>query len=139
MKTNLDTKKTNLSPEELPTWWGVKKTEAEHQGDIDNFYFTFVPKWFTFINWLLALGVLNYVEARTTSLWVSVIYVVSFVFLFMFLQTSFYNFPFYKLLPSKLLRSKRVAFLFSLISAFAISLFIQLYLLNHIISELSIK
>lgn len=139
MKTNLDTKKTNITPEELHTWWRIKKTEVEHLDDIDNFFLTFVPKWFTFIGWLLALGVLNYVEARTTSLWVSVIYALSFVFLFMFLQTSFYNFPFYKLLPPELLRSRRVAFLFSLISAFAVSLFLQLYLLKHIIAELSIK
>ena len=139
MKTNLDTKKTNVAPEELATWWSVKKTESEHQDDIDNFYLTFVPKWFTFINWLLALGVLNYVETRTTSLWVKGIYAVSFIFLFMFLQTSFYNFPFYKVLPSGLLRSNRAAYLFSFIIAAALALFLQLYLLKHIIAELSIK
>lgn len=139
MKTNLHTKKTKVQHEELTTWWGVKKTEAEHQDNIDNFYLTFVPKWFTFISWLLALGVLNYVETKTTSLWVKGIYAVSFIFLFMFLQTSFYNFPFYKVLPSGLLRSKRTAYLFSFVIAAALALFLQLYLLKHIIAELSIK
>lgn len=125
--------------EKMPTWWSAKKTEAEWQKTIDYFFLNFTPKWFTFLGWLLILGVLKYIDLETDSRWISLIYGISFMTFFFFLQSAFYNFPFYKLLPEKFIISKRFAFVFSIVTAGALLIFIQVYLLEHIIARLAIR
>jgi len=137
--TNSAAKKLAKEEQKTSTWWGIKKTEADWQNAIDSFFLNFTPKWFTFLGWLLTLGVLKYFYQKTNSRGVSLLYGVSFITLLFFLQSTFFRFPFYKFLPSKFVSSERFAFGFSIIVAGILLFFLQVYLLDHLIKYLSTK
>ena len=42
------------------------------------------PKWFEMLEWLIILGLLQYVELKTKSYIILIVYVVSIIFLFMY-------------------------------------------------------
>ena len=128
-----------IKKRKISTWWNIEKTEVEWQKRIDHFFFNFTPKWFIFLGWLLTLGVLKYIDLQVNSKLVYFIYVFSSALIFFFLQSIFYNFPFYKLLPEKFIVSRRFAFVFSLATAGLLLIFIKVYLLENIISQFSIK
>ncbi len=138
--TNWLTKKLeNRQENRVSTWWDVKKTEAERIEDMDTFFLKYTPLWFEFIGWIILLGALKYIEQTSQSKWVGLIYILSFLGLYFYLQALLYNFPFFKFLPSKFIKSERFAFVFSITTA-GISLFIlHFYLLEKIITDLSTK
>lgn len=121
----------------LPTWWGVKKTEAECIEATDSFFLKYTPLWFKFIGWLILLGALKYIEQISHSKLVGLIYALSFLGLYFYLQALLYNFPFFKFLPSKFIRSERFAFIFSITTAALLLFLLQFYLLGKIITDLS--
>lgn len=140
MKFNRPTKKLEENRNKnISTWWNAKKTEAEWIEITDKFFLNIAPKWFTFISWLIMLGILKYIDQISESRWISLLYGISFMLMYFYLQSLLYNFPFYKLLPKKLVLSKRFASVFSIIFAGIILFFIYFFLLEKVIEQLAIK
>lgn len=123
----------------VSTWWDVKKTEAEWIEATDSFFLKYTPLWFKFVGWLILLGVLKYIEQASHSKLVGLIYALSFLGLYFYLQALLYNFPFFKFLPSKFIRSERFAFIFSITTAALLLFLLHFYLLEKIITDLSAK
>ncbi len=71
-----------------------KDTEAGWQKRLDKFWLAAAPKWFEWIGWLFLLGALKFVEKKTSNFTVTVISNVSYVLLFMYFQSHFYQFEF---------------------------------------------
>ncbi len=122
----------------MNTWWSIKRSEYEWTIVIDDFFVGFVPKWFSFIGFLLALGALKYVEQRSNSIAVDIVYVVTFFFLIFYLQALFYRFPFFKLLPVKFILYKSTKFYFSIVLAVA-SFYLTNLVINQVVNQLALK
>lgn len=71
--------------------FGSRKTELEWQKSIDKFYLTYIPKWFEFLNWIILLGIFNFLSSLTKDWRLNLIYIVSNLSLFFYLQSYFYN------------------------------------------------
>jgi hypothetical protein len=88
----------------------VKKTEAGWIDWMDKITFTNVPKWFDFIEWLFLLGAMSYLVEKTNSVYIKIIYAISYVFLSIyvfryFLSIDYILFPFIKSVKIQLLIS----------------------------------
>ena len=74
-----------------------KDSEAGWQKQVDKFWLSVTPKWFEWIGWLLIIGALSYVEQTTSNIAVKIIYIISFLFLWMYFQSFFFQFEFVNL------------------------------------------
>ena len=109
-----------------------KKTEYEWQSTLDKFWLSLTPKWFTWIGWVIVLGVLKYVNERTENMAISILHVASHIlfimyFIAFFYQLNFINIPFIK--------SEKISRLISILLSGSLGLGVLL-LLQSIIKEL---
>jgi len=138
--SNYPTKK--LGDDQRPyvsTCWDINKTEAEWIEATDSFFLKYTPQWFKFVGWLILLGVLKYIEQITRSKLIGLIYAFSFLGLYFYLQALLFNFPFFKFLPPRFIRARGFAFIFSITTAGLLLFLLHFYLLEKIITDLSIK
>lgn len=74
-----------------------KNSESEWQNKVDKLWLSAAPKWFEWVGWLLIMSVLSYVEQTTSNVAVSIIYLISFLLLWMYFQSFFFQFEFLNL------------------------------------------
>lgn len=115
--------------------FGAQKTEHEWQQAMDRFYLKYIPKWFDFLNWIVLLGIFHFLAEYTQDWKLKLIYTISIIGLWMFLQSYFFNIHLEGLPLMKNDRAKR---LFSLIIGGIISTGV-IILLNNIIPKISGK
>jgi len=115
--------------------FGAKKTEYEWQQAMDGFYLKFIPKWFDFLNWIVLLGIFHFLAEYTQDWKLKIIYAISMIGLWVFLQSYFFNIHLEGLPFMKKESAKR---LFSIIIGGMISTGVFI-LLNNIIPQISGK
>ena len=98
---------------------GAKKTEAEWQETIDDFWKRVTPLWFQWLEWLLILGVVAYLAKQTQTVVLKLVSGLSYAMLFLYLQALFYSVEFYGF---PLIKSERVRRIASLILSAALSI-----------------
>ena|SRR3989344_7038571 len=121
-----------------PSIWKLGKTEAEKQQVTDSFFLERTSNWFAFVSWLFVLGGLQYFVDRTHHWFIILLFVCSYGFLYFYLNAFLYNFPFYRLLPDKWVKSDRFAHVFSISAAGILWIFIFLSL-RTVIGVFSVK
>jgi len=75
----------------------IKDTEAGWQSRLDKFWLVTTPIWFEWISWLLIIGGLTFVSQKTLNISVKILTVLSYILLFMYFQSFFYQFEFINL------------------------------------------
>jgi cellulose synthase/poly-beta-1,6-N-acetylglucosamine synthase-like glycosyltransferase len=113
----------------------AKKTEAEWQKALDNFWVKATPRWFQWLGWLIILGAITFLSEQTKSLLLILVSGASYFMLFFYFQSFFFSlelsgFPFIK--------SERVRRLVSLIVSAFLSLFVW-YFMMSLVSEIQGK
>lgn len=68
-----------------------KKTEAEWQKTIDDFWLGFTPLWFDFLQWLLVIGAIGFASSITSNIYLRSINIFSYFALFSYLQSTFFT------------------------------------------------
>lgn len=136
---------THMSDQEnrKKSLWTLSK--PEHEAELihkqDSFFFRATPRWFEFVGWLLILGSLDYLSSQTKHWFVYFVYAlygISYLFLYFYLQSFLYNFPFYRFLPEKLVKSDKFAYRFSITVGF-ILLIITYFLLNSVVKLFAVR
>jgi hypothetical protein len=90
------------------SFFDEKLNENEKMDREDLFVMDFAPKWFTFVGWLLIVGVLEYLRIETNSHFVIVIlWAISYGILLWYINAILFNTHFYRLIPSKYLKNGR--------------------------------
>lgn len=74
--------------------FNTKKTEAEWIKWMDKTAIKYVPKWYEFLNWLVLLGLLNYLSETSGNVKLKLLYGISIAGMFYYLQSYFYSFEF---------------------------------------------
>lgn len=113
--------------------FGAEKTEYEWQEAADNFYLTYVPKWFNFLEWVVLLGVFHFLAWQLNNWVLKTIYAVSLFGFWFFLQSYFFNIH---IEGVPLIKSERAKRLFSLIMGGIISTGVFI-LTDNIVSQIS--
>jgi hypothetical protein len=121
-----------------PSFLALKKTDYEWIKTQDAFSLKWAPAWFDFIERLLILGALRYLEERGNNWIVTIIYLLSYAAFYFYLQALLYNFPFDRFLPQGWIKNGRVAYLFSVAVA-AIVLFLIYLTLNSVVAAIAVK
>lgn len=118
--------------------WELAKQENEAKliREQDFFFYNSTPKWFEFVEMLFLLGGLDYLAEQTKHLFIDIVSAASYFFLYFYLQSVLCNFPFYRFLPTKLIKGDKFAYRFSGIVGGILLLIVYLSL-NSIISLFS--
>jgi hypothetical protein len=90
------------------------ENEAELIRKQDSFFFSSTSRWFEFIGWLFLLGGLEYVANQTEHWFIYTILGISYLFLYFYLQSFLYNYPFYRFLPEKWIKNNKLAYTFTI-------------------------
>jgi len=130
MKQKSDKRKVSL--------WTIKKNESEWIRITDTFFIKFTPSWFGFVEKLLILGALKYLKDHGDNWFVTIVYGLSFVIFYFYLQSLLYNFPFYRFLPEAFIKNDRFAYIFSITVA-GILLSIIYFVLDSVVAAFAIK
>jgi uncharacterized membrane protein (DUF373 family) len=109
--------------------FGVKKNEYGWQKAVDNFWLAVTPKWFEFLNWIVLLGLFHFLSDYTKDWKIKIVYLVSNIALYFFLQSFFFNLHFEGI---PFLKNKTAKRLFSLIIGAIISLGVFFFIQNII-------
>lgn len=101
----------------------------EYQREAE-FFFSSTPhpkQWFEFLGWITAFSTLQFLTEKTGSLYIKIIYYISYAVLFNFIQKNLWMKKFQNYLPSKISdRSKAVVtFFISTLSVAMMYLFIS--------------
>jgi hypothetical protein len=120
------------------SFWTLKKIQYDWVKAIVTFSLKLIPGWFDFVERLLLLGALKYLEDTRNNWFVTIVYLVSLIVFYLYLQALLYNFPFDRFLPRELTKNQRVAYLFSLMVA-GLLLFIINLALNSVLAAFAIK
>lgn len=64
------------------------------QKQLDQFYIKATQKWFEWLGWLLIIGAVTYVEDKEPSIYIKIIQIISYILLFFYFQSYFYQFTF---------------------------------------------
>jgi hypothetical protein len=83
-----------VTTEEITIDFTTKKTELGWIQLLDRTAINYVPKWFNFLNWVVILGLLNYLSSTSNDWKVKLIYALSMIGLFIYLQGYFYSIKF---------------------------------------------
>ena len=110
----------------------TKKTEYEWQKVLDKFWLSATPQWFTWIGWITIMGVLRYLDEHTDNTAIAILNSCSYVFLFMYFLSYFYQIKFINM---PLIKNESVARAISLIIS-GILCYGVFLLLNAAIDEL---
>jgi len=113
----------------------AKKTEAEWQRRIDDFWKQATPVWFQWLEWLFILGVIAYLAKETQSAVLKLVSSVSYAVLFLYLQALFFSLEFHGF---PLVKSERVGRIVSLVLSAVLSVTFWL-LLTRVVSEIQGK
>lgn len=113
----------------------AQKTEHEWLESIDEFWLKNTPKWFEFLNWIVLLSIFYFLAKQTGDWKILIIFGISFVSLWQFLGSYFYNIHI-KGIP--FIKNERAERLFSLLIGAIISTGIIL-LLNDVLPKISGK
>lgn len=97
----------------------AKKTEYEWQKAFDGFLLSYIPKWYEFLNWIVLLGIFNFLTDLTKDWKIKILYIISNVGLFFYLQSYFFNIH---ITGTQLIKSKAAKRFFSLFIGGLISL-----------------
>jgi hypothetical protein len=84
------------------SFWAVKKTQFDWVKAIITFSLKLIPGWFDFVEKLLVLGALKYLEDTRNNWFVTTVYLASLMVFYLYLQALLYNFPFDRFLPHEL-------------------------------------
>ena len=120
--------------------WTLFKSDHEVEliREQDNFFFRATSSWFKFVGWLLILGGLDYLGSQTKHWFIHALYGISLIFLYFYLQSFLFNFPFYRFLPEKLVKNDKFAYRFS-ITVGGVLLIAIYFLLNSVIKLFAVK
>ena len=78
------------------------------------------PKeWFELLGWITVLSTLQYLSVKTKSIYISIIYYISFIVLFNYIQKILWTKEYQKYLPSKINKKVRVLITYLITVAFA--------------------
>jgi len=91
-------------------------------------YFSSTPKpkeWFEFLGWVITLSTLNFLSEKTNSLYIKVIYIISYGVLYNSIQKFLYTRKLQKYIPQKILFIKKstLTYLISTILVILVYLF----------------
>jgi hypothetical protein len=86
----------------------INKTDAEWFIWLDKTAIKYVPKWYTFLNWVILLGLLNYLSESSNDWRLKSLYFASLVGMFWYLQGYFYSLEFDGIPFIKKERTKRI-------------------------------
>lgn len=111
----------------------AKKSEHEWQSTLDKFWLLATPKWFTWIGWVIVLGILKYVNQRTENIAISIVHGASYIFFIMYFIAFFYQFSFINV---PFIKSKKLSIFISILLSGSLG-FGVLVLLHSIIDELA--
>jgi len=100
---------------------------------MDKFWIKFVPKWFDFLNWIVLLGIFHFLAEYTKNWTLKVIYAVSMIGLWMYVQSHLFNIHFEGI---PFIKSERTEWLISLIIAAVVPLVVFI-LLSNIVPQIS--
>lgn len=113
----------------------AKKTEAEWQKALDNFWAKATPRWFQWLGWLLILGAITFLAEQAQNLLLNIVSGVSYFMLFFYFQSFFFSLEFHGF---PFIKSERVRRLVSLIVSALISLLVW-YFMMSLVSEIQGK
>jgi hypothetical protein len=89
--------------------FNAKKTEAQWQNTIDEFWKKLTPLWFDWLQWILVLGVIGFLAEQTRNIILLITYAFSYIALFFYLQGFFFSIEFKGFLRTKSKRVQRIA------------------------------
>lgn len=112
-----------------------KKTEAEWQKALDDFWMKATPKWFEWLGWIIILGAFTFLNKTQENLIIKVITGISYIALFFYLQSFFFSFEFHGL---PFVKSEKVRRIISLILSVLLSYGAWLFL-REVVSQISGK
>jgi hypothetical protein len=73
----------------------TKKTEAEWQKTLDDFWMKATPKWFEWSGWIIILGAFTFLSKTQENMIIKVITGISYIALFFYFQSFFFSFEFH--------------------------------------------
>lgn len=77
--------------------FNTKKTEADWQRVLDDFWMKATPRWFEWLSWVLILGAFTFLTELTQDGVLSIVSGFSYVALFFYLQSFFFSLDFHGL------------------------------------------
>lgn len=89
-----------------------KRTEAEWQRVIDDFWMKATPKWFEWLGWVLILGAFTFLANQTQNVILKFASGFSYIALFFYLQSFFFSLEFHGLPIVKSETTRRLISLF---------------------------
>ena len=113
----------------------VKKTEAEWQKALDDFWMKATPQWFEWLEWLLILGAIHFLAEQTQSVILRLVSATSYAALFFYLQSFFFSLEFHGF---PLIKSERVRRLMSLVLSAILAMALWL-LFTRLVSQIEGK
>ena len=113
----------------------AKKTEAEWQKTLDNFWMKATPQWFEWLGWILILGAITFLAMETQNITLNIVSNVSYIALFFYLQSFFFSLEFHGFPLIKTEQNRRIV---SLIVSAIFSCAVWLLLAN-LVSEIQGK
>lgn len=88
--------------------FNAKKTEAEWQKVLDDFWMKAAPKWFEWIGWIIILGAFTFLRKTQENIIIKVVLGISYIALFFYLQSFFFSVKFYGLPFIKSEKARRI-------------------------------
>ena len=117
--------------------WDEKLSHDEKMDREDIFILSFAHRWFEFIQWLLIVGVIEYLRIETNSHFlVLALWVTSYGILLWYLNAVLFNTHFYRILPSRFLKNGRAVRVANVVIA-AIPMYLIIKFLPEIVSLMS--
>lgn len=111
----------------------VKKTDTERMEARDRFFLNFTPVWFNWLEWVIIIGAIQIIAAKTYDLFVNLVLGLSYCFLMLYMVAFFYRIKFYDF---QFIWSGKIRIIASSTLSLLIGNFI-FYLLSHLIAKLS--
>ncbi len=105
--------------------FNTKKTEADWQRVLDDFWVKATPRWFEWLDWVTILGAFSFLTKLTQNVIISIAYGFSYVALFFYLQSFFFSLDFHGF---PFVKSEKIRRLMSLLISGILSYGIWLFL-----------
>lgn len=96
----------------------LKDTEVGWQSRVDRFFLAAVPQWFSWLGWIIILGGLHYLQAKSKSVLLGIILGLTYGALFRYFIAFFFQFEF---TGFPWLKSRRAQFIISSILSGALA------------------
>jgi len=112
-----------------------KKTEAQWQKAIDDFWRRATPQWFDWLEWVLILGIMTFLAEQTKAILLIIVSAISYAALFFYLQSLVFSLEFHGF---PLIRSERGRRIASLLLSGVLSIALWI-LLSSLVSQIKGK